>query len=924
MKRTTSLTLRPIALWLLATACCLGRPPAAAAGDTNNTPAIQLYVSPEGNNQWSGALEKPNQARTDGPLATIHRAREAIRRLKKTGPLPGPVQVLIRGGRYFLDEPFRLTPDDSGTATAPITYAAYPNEKPVFSGGRRIVGWKKGSGPLWTVSIPDARAGGWYFRQLFVNGRRAVRARSPNQGYLRVLGLVDVPPGAPWNRGVDRFRFAPGDIRAWHDLSNVEIVVFHSWNTSRVRIAEVDEKAGLVRFTGKTIFRPLAWDPGQRYYVENARELLDAPGEWYLDRQTGVLTYWPRRGEDLATAECIAPVLTELVRFDGDPDAGRFVEHVRLEGLSFHHADWTLAPEGYGDPQAAVTIPAAVMADGARHCVVRRCEIAHVGRYGVWFRRGCKHNRIEQNHIHDLGAGGIRLGEPQMAEADVAESSHNVIANNYVHNGGHVYAAGVGFWLAHASHNVFEHNEIHSFDYSGISLGWNWNEQPTRTLHNTIQYNRVHHVMRGVLSDGAGIYTLGTQTGTVIRNNVFHDIWPYMGRPAMAWGIYFDQGSNGLTVEDNVVYHTLTGGLMGTGKPAIIVRNNVFALSAWQAAWRYTWTHEPSGRVEKNIFYVTQGELFHPSHGRDDTHTVWDYNLYWRTDEEPLEFYSEPFSAWQASGRDRHGLVADPQFVDPEHFDFRLRPGSPALKLGIKSIGTSRCGIVEPPELAALARQASFPPTQLPPVPPPPASVPIDEDFEKTRVGTPPAGAIAVVEGRGDAIAVTEEQSAGGRRSLKLTDAAGLQHAFNPHLYYRPHFRDGRAVLRFAVRMEPGAVLAHEWRDARSPYRVGPSLRIDPAGQLFAGDKALLRVPAGTWLRVEIRCPLGRAADGTYDLMIQLPGRSPRRFAKLPCGTPAFQQLEWLGFVSLADGPSVIYLDDLKLARHAPGLSPSK
>ncbi|HID24780.1 MAG TPA: right-handed parallel beta-helix repeat-containing protein, partial [Planctomycetaceae bacterium] len=556
---------KPLVLLLFS---LLAWPLRSPSGDAATSPAVRFYVAANGRDDWTGRRAQPNAARTDGPFATIDRARDAIRRLKRKGPIPGPVEVLIRGGMYFLDEPFVLTPEDSGTAAAPITYAAYPGEKPVLSGGRPIRGWRKGAGQTWTVHLPDVQAGQWFFRQLFVNGRRAIRARAPNRGYLRVVGLVDVPTGAPWNQGVDRFRFAPGDIRPWHDLTNVELVVFHSWNTSRVRIAEVDEKTNVVRFTGKTIFRPLAWDPQQRYYVENARELLDAPGEWYLDRESGVLTYWPRDGEDWPRAECIAPVLTELVRFDGDPDTGRFVEHVRLEGLSFQHADWTLGPKGYGDPQAAVTIPAAVMADGARHCVIRRCEIAHVGRYGLWFRRGCKHNRIEQNHVHDLGAGGIRLGEPNMAQTDEAESSDNLIANNYIHDGGHVYAAGVGFWLAHAGHNVFEHNEIHSFNYTGISLGWNWNEAPTRTLHNTIRFNRVHHVMRGVLSDGAGLYTLGTQTGTVIRNNVFHDIWPYLGRPAMAWGIYFDQGSNGLTVENNVVYHTLTGGLMGTGKPA--------------------------------------------------------------------------------------------------------------------------------------------------------------------------------------------------------------------------------------------------------------------------------------------------------------------------------------------------------------------
>jgi len=123
----------------------------------------------------------------------------------------------------------------------------------------------------------------------------------------------------------------------------------------------------------------------------------------------------------------------------------------------------------------------------------------------------------------------------------------------------------------------------------------------------------------------------------------------------MAWGIYFDQGSNGLTVESSVVYHTLTGGLMGTGKPSMTVRNHVFALSAWHAAWRYTWTHDPAGIVEKNVFYLTQGELFHAAHGRDDTKTVRDRNLYWRTDGRPLEFHDESFEVRQSHGTARLG-----------------------------------------------------------------------------------------------------------------------------------------------------------------------------------------------------------------------------------------------------------------------------
>ncbi len=884
----------------------LGGLPATTAAS-----ATVLYVAPEGNDAWSGTRPEANASATDGPLASVDQARDRLRRLRQEGKLAGPVTVRIRG-LHRLERPLVFTPEDSGTAETIVTFTGYPGETPVLSGGRRITGWRKHDERLWAAELPEVRGGSWYFRQLFVDGRRATRARTPNEGYLRVPALVENTPGARWNEGVDRFRFQPGDLRRWADLSNVEVIVFHSWNTSRVRIKSVDEDQHVVVFTGSTVFRPLAWDPKQRYYVENYREALDAPGEWFLDCAAGRLWYWPLPGEDPEKAEVVAPALGELLRLEGQADSGQWVQHVRFDGLSLQHCDWDLPAAGYGDPQAAVTVGAAVTADGARHCEVARCEIAHVGGYGLWFRGGCKENRIEQNHIHDLGAGGVRLGEPVMAQTDEAESSRNLVSNNYIHDGGYVYAAGVGLWLAQSSHNTISHNDIHSFDYSGMSIGWDWSDAPTRTLHNLIENNHVHHVVRGVLSDAGGIYMLGTQTGTVIRGNLFHDIFPYGGSPAMAWGIYFDQGSNGLLVEDNIVYNTLTGGIMNTGTHGNTIRNNIFAHSAWQAAWRYQFQKEPPSVVERNIFYLTQGELFHRDGGQTDFRSRWDYNLYWRADGEPLLFYGDEFDEWQAKGVDVHSMVADPGFIDPDRYDFRLRPDSPARKLGFKPIDSSQCGLTGDEDWVSLAWKAEFPPTVLPPPAAPPGPVAVDDGFEETAAGGVPAMATLCEEQRGDSIRVTAGGAAEGGQCLKFQDAAGLQHSFNPHLFYQPHFRKGVATMSFDLRLGPGAVFAHEWRDAAQPYCTGPSLRVDAGGKLHAGGTPVMQLPTDAWVHVEIVCRLGREAGGDYQLSVTVPGEEPRKF-DLRCGSEKFQRLEWLGFVSLADAATVFYVDNVKL-----------
>ena len=875
------------------------------------TMKADYYVATNGSDSWSGTLASPAADGNDGPFATVGRAREAVRE----GGRAEAVSVLVRGGTYRLERPLVFGPEDSGTAAAPVTYAAYPGETPVLSGGRVISGFRQ-EGRLWVTTVPEAAAQRWPFLQLFVNGERRRRARTPDEGYLRMVGAlppVRVEGKDEFGPNKTGFRFRRGDVEEWARLGDVNIVLIHSWENSIHPVASVDTESCIVRFVApmKEWWKIGHWEREARYYVENALELLDQPGEWYLNGDTSVLSYFPMPGEEPDQVEVVAPVLTEFVRFQGEADAGLFVEHVHVRGLSFHHADWTLSPKGNSNTQAAVDVPAVITADGARHCTVADCEVGHLGNYGIWFRRGCKDCTVEGNHVFDLGAGGIRVGEARMAETDAGETSRTLVHNNYIHHYGEVYAGAVGVWMAQSSHNRVTHNEIHDGNYTGISVGWNWNKAPNRTHHNLIADNHVHHVVRGVLSDGAGIYTLGTQTGTVIRGNVFHDVFPYMGSPAMAWGIYFDQGSNGMLAENNIVYNTVTGGLMNTGQSGNTVRNNIFAFSAWHAVWRWAYAGEPPSTVEHNIFYITQGELFHPDAGADDTESKWDRNLYWRTDGKSVDFYDDTFEEWQAKGLDRSSCVADPGFVDPERYDFRLKSDSPALELGFVPIDASQAGLTRDSRWRGLLKTNTR--TVLPGLPPEPEPELVHDRFDDARVGDPPAGAHVYVEGRGDSIEVTDELAASGKHCLKVVDVAGLEHVWNPHMFYQPHFRDGKAKLELDVRLGEGAVFAHEWRDARRPFSVGPSIQIKPDGTLLANGTALGTVALDAWLHLRITCGLGSACDGTYDLTVAGPEGERIVRSGLALGSPKFRRLVWLGFVSLAQGPAVFFLDNIML-----------
>jgi hypothetical protein len=257
---------------------------------------VTFYVAPGGNDAWSGRAAEPNAAEGDGPFATIGRAQKALRALRGDGALPGPVTIRIRG-THRLESPLVITPDDSGTAECPVTFTGYEGERPVLSGGRPITGWQEGEGGVWTVEIPEVKAGQWRFLQLFVDGSRRRPARSPNTGYFRIAELLPGPPdprAKPIAR--DKFVFAPGDLRPWSRLGDVRVVLMHSWETSIHPIKSIDTETNIVQFTApmREWWSIGYWEPNQRYYVET---------RWscWTSRVSGI---WIERPAFSATCRC--------------------------------------------------------------------------------------------------------------------------------------------------------------------------------------------------------------------------------------------------------------------------------------------------------------------------------------------------------------------------------------------------------------------------------------------------------------------------------------------------------------------------------------------------------------------------------------------------------------------------------------------
>jgi hypothetical protein len=708
--------LRAVRLGILLTSISI--PVWPAQGASPNEPAhpaatADFFVSPRGNDEWSGRLADPGEH--DGPFATLTGARDAVRRLRKTHKPDKAIRVELRGGTYYLDNTLEFGPEDSGTEQTPVVYAAAPGERVVLSGGRRLDGgrWGDANGhKAWVVDIPEVKKGTWRFRQLFVNETRCLRTRLPKQGEHRIESLPGYT-GDFLRSPTKQFVYAPGHmVPTWRNLRDVEVVGITRWLDNRLPIESVDGETRTITFDRASLFALVSSAPWgdstttpSVYWVENVFEVLDTPGQWYLDRPQGRLYYLPRPGEDMAKAEIIAPRLTQVVRIIGRPGAP--IHDLRFEGLTFSHTEWQPPADYASSLQAGVEVPGALFFDYAERCAVTGGAIEHVGNCGVEVNVGCADIEISHNQITDIGAGGIRVGHffswetdgsGQLTErgkqrkAAMPKGPHSqriTVADNVIAHCGRFSPEAAGVFVGDNANNKIIHNHIYDLFWSGICVGSVQDFGPNHGQSNIIEFNHVHDIGQGMLSDLAGIYTCSAP-GSRIRFNRVHDV---RRRDYGGWGIYPDQGAHDLLIQNNLVYRCQDGALFAHHNRNITAENNIFALNRATQIERYG-----IGGFEltcrRNVIYYQEGSALGAT-GVENSSTnvcVFSHNLYWNTSGQPVLFGNKTLAAWQAGGQDRNSMVADPLFVDPVRGDFQLRPGSPAKKVGFEPWVLSNVG----------------------------------------------------------------------------------------------------------------------------------------------------------------------------------------------------------------------------------------
>ena len=878
----------------------------------------------------SSALAADVTMSPDGEVRTIAAALEKVRALRASGAIPdGRVaEVSVAPGRYAVTKAATFAPDDSN-----VRFVAAKEGAAVFDGGVALPPFAAGADGVWRAKVPDGLA----FEQLYVNGRRAQRARTPNEFYL-YMREPDESGKNPFTGKPDTTSckvlvanegdLAPLAALPLDELVRVEVLVWQSWDNARSQIAHFDAEKGMAVLRQRTR-RPFFFFFGKpRYVLENYRGALDAPGEWFHDVKAGELLYIPLAGERIETTRAVAPVASGFAAFAGDSLTGAIVRNVTFRGLAFEHSAWILPDGGVMNGQSAHNVrDAAIAGDGVRGFTMERCRLSHVGMHGVWLKRGCRDNRIVRCLIEDLGGGGVYIGDTAdwKEERPDCISAFNCVSNCIIRSGGHTLNGANGVWIGHSSDNEIVHNDIGDFRYTGIAAGWNWGYVPTVAKRNRLMWNRVHHIGWGVLSDMAGIYTLADSEGTEVVGNWIHDVNGYRGSGSPAFGLYTDEGSSGIMFASNLVDRCRDAAANQHYGKDNTFANNVFANFNKTGLVRFRVEDHTTIIVTNNVLWWTNSAAQVISGGMDGgkvADVIMDGNLYWCAGGSvaPKAFFGKALDAWRAEGHDVASRVADPLFRDPQHGDWRLSPESPALKMGFVPWDWTDAGVLKDDAAwrADAMDDTCYPPLKdAPPAPCYYRTYPAGGscDFEEFKTGTTGEKTLGVFSVYGESgVTVTDETAASGKRSLRLVDSPKYTMPWHPILTARIGAYQGSVRIRWSFRTDEKAHPHFECRDYRQEaahsFAVGPQLSF-AAGHIEAGGRKIVDVPVDAWVGVEVVLHVTGPKAGTWSCKVTPQGGDPVTVDGLKVQR-GFRTLDWIGFMSNGK-EGVWHLDDFSV-----------
>ncbi len=622
------------------------------------------------------------------------------------------VVVNVAKGNYFLKNSIAF----DGSNQTPIRIVGSGDGASVISGAIEVRDWSWGEGGLLVSKIDDATALAIDGEQLYINNSRAIRAKSPDKGWYYLDSTQQVIHHKGSGR-VAKFAtqrlFTPKENIAQlanlspQELSRVVAMFYHKWDNTRKYIDYLEPETPSFYISGSGMKPWNSLDNQTRFTLENFKGAISTQGEYYLDSD-GWLYYYPREGETPQNIVGYIPVLKRLITINGTQD--KLASNIAFENITFAHSAYTMPKSGNAPEQAAASIEAAIEINYAQNIEFNNCEIKHTGGYALWFKNMCRNSHIKHSYIYDLGAGGVKVGEPHLRD-DVPWYTNNItIENNIIQSAGHILPCGIGVGIMFAADNKVIHNEISDILYSGVSVGWMWGYKKsgfvTRIMNkdgelreefghfdnpstgNEIAFNHIHHIGWGELSDMGAVYTLGESYDTHIHHNVIHDVYTYSYG---GWGLYTDEGSSGVTMENNLVWGCKSGGFHQHYGKENIIRNNIFAFShICQLKFTRVEEHK-SFTFSNNIVTIDHGDILGGDweKAKVDMHD----NMYWDSRVgHKVTLLNRELKEWQEL-KDSGSVVADPMFKDPYNFDFTIENKRAIKKIGFTPFDYSKAGV---------------------------------------------------------------------------------------------------------------------------------------------------------------------------------------------------------------------------------------
>lgn len=887
-----------------------------------------FYVAPDGADS--------NPGTRTAPFASAARAVAAVREYRSAAADPLPVSVLFREGRYTLESALLFTPADSGSAQAPVTYASCPGETATLSGGRALSGtWSKvPDREYWQLPIPEAANRGINFFSLYVAGESRIRARTPNWGEKVFRAAGQEPGGDPRQS----LQYCAGDVDpAWTNPHDIDVVLLCSWTPTLHRVTAIVHENRTLRFVSTHTRNVEFWERNFRYYLSNVFEALDTPGEWYLNRDSGILYYYPLPGEEPDTLEFIVPVLkSSMMQFNADLAGRRYIQHLHFRNLEFRHTDGDMDRHNGVYRQGHMFLSSAVSATGLQNASFEGCVFAQLGEYALELADGCRDVTVAACHFWDIGAGAIQtgvtdLGTLKKPAGDNPLDQHGcsperrveriTIRDNYIHKLGTVWHGCYAIVNRFASYSRIVHNEIFDIHWDAVGLDARWEWQGYNYCEgNEVAYNHLHHLGLGYHTDAAGVYQFGP-LDTHIHHNRIHDAtaYPYICGYA---GIYLDQQSRGALVENNLVYNTDWYALFQHKGVDNTFRNNLCAFSrdgliargsrsdTWQA------NHMEAYR---NIYISTNSVMIGRDWDDGDRPPLLASNLYHCcAQSSDLIFGNGSFEEWRKRGRDIGSVIAPSGCRDPLAYDFFLAPDAAACttigfvpfndEIARAGMTRDRSRIKLPPSYTPRRPVRTWTREELL------QFATFDLDFDAMKPGAPPSG-IRQQGGTGKAgFFVTREVAAyRGKACLKVVDCATLPKPFYPYLSVDKlrNLRKTPVHFTFAFRhpAEKRGSMHLEFRGDRGTSEAGPALSIARDGTVTAGGRAVATVKPEQWLSFKISFGLAEERTGRWELSVT-DSEGTRTFS-LPFKHADFDDVSWIGLMADSHEESFFYLDDL-------------